>query len=101
MSARKIGMLILLLAVGGAIESAWQVNRNWQLGPEGCRGMGGRFAGPSFTFEQADERPIGAEPQLVVKNAFGGVRVSAGAAGIVKVRLRKVVFEATEQEARA
>jgi len=36
-----------------------------------------------------------------VKNAFGGVRVSAGVAGVVKARLRKVVFEATEQEARA
>jgi len=101
MSARKIGMLLLLLAVGGAIETSWQVHRNWQLGPDGCRVMGGRFYGPSYTFEQADQRAIGAEPQLVVKNAFGGVRVSAGAAGVVKARLRKVVFEPTEQEARA
>lgn len=101
MSARKIGMLVLLLAVGGAIETAWQVRRNWQLGPHGCRVMGGRFFGPSYTFDQSDERPIGDEPQLLVKNAFGAVRVSAGAAGIVKARLRKVVFEATEEQARA
>ncbi len=101
MSARKIGMLILLLAVGGAIETAWQIRSNWQLGPHGCRAMGGRFYGPSYSFEQADERPLGAEPQLAVKNAFGTVHVAPGAAGVVKVRLRKVVFEATEPEARA
>ena len=78
MSARKIGMLILLLAAGGAIETAWQVKGHWQIGPQGCRVMGGRFYGPSFSFEQAEERAIGPAPQLTVKNSFGAVSVAPG-----------------------
>ncbi len=101
MSARKIGMLVLLLAVGGAIETAWQVRGNWQLGPQGCRVMGERFYGPSYAFEQTAERPIGAMPQVTVRNAFGSVSVAPGPAGLVRARLRKVVYRPTQEEARA
>ncbi len=101
MSARKIGLLILLLAFGGAMEAAWSVRRDLHFGPEGCRVLGGRFDGPSYTFEQALERPVGKAPQVEVRNAFGGVRVSAGAPGVVKAHLRKVVYLPTEAKARA
>ena len=103
MSARKIGLLILLLGFGAAIETAWQVRGDWHIGPEGCRVIGGRFYGPSHAFEQAAERalPAGEAPRLEVRNAFGGVRVTAGAPGVVKVKLRKVVFLPTEEKARA
>jgi DUF4097 and DUF4098 domain-containing protein YvlB len=103
MSARKIGLLILLLGFGAAIETAWHVRGDWRIGPEGCRVIGGRFYGPSYSFEQTAERalPAGEAPRLEVKNAFGSVRVTAGAPGVVKVKLRKVVFLPTEEKARA
>jgi DUF4097 and DUF4098 domain-containing protein YvlB len=102
-SARKIGLLILILGFGGAIETAWQVRGDVRIGPEGCRVIGGRFYGPSYAFEQTEERalPAGEAPRLQVENAFGGVSVRAGATGVVKVKLRKVVFLPTEEKARA
>jgi len=103
MSARKIGLLILLLGFGAVVETAWHVRGDWRIGPEGCRVIGGRFYGPSYSFEQAAERALlpGEAPRLEVKNAFGGVSVTAGAPGMVKVKLRKVVFLPTEEKARA
>jgi DUF4097 and DUF4098 domain-containing protein YvlB len=102
-SARKIGFLILLLGFGAVVETAWQVRGDWRIGPEGCRVIGGRFYGPSYTFEQAAERALatGEAPRLEVRNAFGGVSVTAGVPGTVKVKLRKVVFLPTEEKARA
>ncbi len=103
MSARKIGLLILILGFGAAIETAWQVRGDVRIGPEGCRVIGGRFYGPSYAFEQTAERALaaGEAPRLEVVNAFGGVNVTAGAPGVVKVKLRKVVFLPTEDKARA
>jgi hypothetical protein len=103
MSARKIFFLILLLGFGAVVETAWQVRGDWRIGPEGCRVIGGRFYGPSWSFEQAAERalPAGEAPRLEVRNSFGSVRVAAGAPGVVKVRLRKVVFLPTEEKAKA
>ncbi len=103
MSARKIGFLILLLGFGAVVETAWQVRGDWRIGPEGCRVIGGRFYGPSYTFEQTAERalPAGETARLEVKNSFGAVKVTAGAAGVVKVKLRKVVFLPTEEKAKA
>jgi DUF4097 and DUF4098 domain-containing protein YvlB len=103
MSARKIGLLILLLGFGAVVETAWHVRGDWHIGPEGCRVIGGRFYGPSYAFEQSAERalPPGEAPRIEVKNAFGGVRVAAGAPGVVKVKLRKVVFLPTEEKAKA
>jgi hypothetical protein len=100
-SARKIGMLLLLLAFGATVETAWQVRSDVHIGPEGCRVMGGRFYGPSYSFEQTAERAVGASARLEVRNAFGGVRVAAGAPGTVRVKLRKVVYLPTEEKAKA
>jgi hypothetical protein len=103
MSARKIGFLILLLGFGAAVETAWQVRGDWRIGPEGCRVIGGRFYGPSYSFEQTAERavPPGEAKHLEVKNSFGSVKVAAGDPGVVKVKLRKVVFLPTEEKAKA
>ncbi len=103
MSARKIGLLLLLLGFGAVVETAWHVRGDVRIGPEGCRVIGGRFYGPSYSFEQGLEQalPAGEAPRLEVKNSFGGVRVAEGAPGVVKVKLRKVVFLPNEEKARA
>ena len=103
MSARKIGLLLLILGFGAVVETAWHVRGDVRIGPEGCRVIGGRFYGPSYSFEQSLEQavPAGEAPRLEVKNAFGGVHVTAGAPGVVKVKLRKVVFLPTEEKAKA
>ena len=101
MSLRKIALLVVIVLFAASVETAWNVRGNLSIGPEGCRVMGGRFYGPSWSFEAAAERPVtGSSPQLEVENAFGSVRVSRGAPGIVKVKLRKVVFRSTEESAR-
>jgi len=102
-SARKIALLVLIVGFAATVETAWNVRGDVRLGPEGCRVMGGRFYGPSWSFEAAGERAVaeGRAPRLEVENAFGEVSVSAGAPGAVKVRLRKVVFLPTEEKARA
>lgn len=104
MSARKIGFLILLLLFGAVVETTWRVREHgFMLGPEGCRVLGGRFYGPSFTFEETQSRvlPRGDVFRVEVRNEFGEVRVEAGDAGQVQVRLRKVVYLPTEEKARA
>ncbi len=103
MSARKIALLVLIVGFAATVETAWNVRGDVNIGPEGCRVMGGRFYGPSWAFEAAAERtlPEGKVPRLEVENAFGGVSVVAGAPGVVKVRLRKLVFQPTEEKARA
>jgi len=101
MSGRKIGFLLLLLVFGATLETAWSVRGDVRLGPEGCRVMSGRFYGPSWSFEQTAERAVGGSPRLEVTNAFGDVKVTAGAPGVVRAKLRKVVYQATEDKARA
>ncbi len=104
MSARKIGFLILILVFGGIVETAWHVRENhFSFGPEGFRVLGGRFYGPSFTFEESAERELATEAELEieVRNAFGGVRILPGEGPGVRVELRKVVFQPTEEKARA
>jgi DUF4097 and DUF4098 domain-containing protein YvlB len=104
-SARKIGLLILLLAFGAAVETAWSLRGHVSIGSEGCRVIEGRFYGPSFTFEQSAERALkpaaGQVAEVEVRNAFGGVRLVAGGPDAIKVTLRKVVFRPTEEKARA
>jgi hypothetical protein len=102
-SGRKIGFLLLLLGFGAVVETAWFARGDLRIGPEGCRVIRGRFYGPSYAFEQTAERalPPGEPPRLEVRNAFGGVSVTPGAPGAVKVKLRKVVFLPTEEKARA
>jgi Putative adhesin len=101
-SLRKIALLILIVGFAATVETAWNLQGDVRFGPEGCRVMGGRFYGPSWSYETAGERAVtAASPRLEIENAFGGVKVSAGAPGLVKVRLRKVVYQPTEEKARA
>jgi len=99
--ASKIGLLILVLGFGGAVETAWSVRQNIGFGPQGCRVLAGRFYGSSFTFDAEQTQPVPAGTAIEVVNAFGGVTVRAGDAGRVKIALRKVVFRPTEEQARA
>ena len=101
MKAGKIGLLILILAFGGIIESAWAVRNSIGIGPSGCRVLRGKFYGPSFTFDAEAQQAVPAGTSLEVDNAFGGVRVIQGVPGEVRMSLRKVVFQATEDKARA
>jgi hypothetical protein len=102
-SAKKIGLLLLLLGFGAVVETAWNLRGDVRIGPEGCRVIGGRFYGPSFTFEEKAEEALepGETPRVALRNAFGRVRVQAGPAGIVRVTLRKVVYLSPEDKARA
>jgi len=99
--ASKIGLLILVLGFGGAIETAWSVRQNIGFGPQGCRVLAGRFYGNSFAFDAQQTQAVPAGTALEVVNAFGGVTVRAGEAGQVRIALRKVVFRPTEEQARA
>jgi DUF4097 and DUF4098 domain-containing protein YvlB len=101
MRAAKIGLLILILGFGGVIETAWAVRNKIGIGPAGCRVIRGKFYGPSFTFDAEEQRAVPAGASVEVENAFGGVRVIQGAPGEVRVSLRKVVFQPTEEAARA
>ena len=100
MSARKIGLLFLILGLGASFETAWNVRNHLDLGPEGCRVLGGRFYGPSWSFEEELRQAVPAGARVEVQNAFGSVRVTAGPPGEVKVGLRKLVFLPTEERAR-
>jgi DUF4097 and DUF4098 domain-containing protein YvlB len=99
--ASKIGLLLLILAFGGVVETAWVVENRFDVGPSGCRVLGLRHYGPSFTFEAQQSHPVAAGTALEVENAFGAVRVKRGQPGTMDVHLRKVVFRRTEAEARA
>lgn len=103
MSARKIGFLILILVFGGVVELAWNIREHrFSFGPEGLRILGGKFYGPSFEFEETEERAVSSQGPLEVevRNSFGAVRVLPGEEGRVRVALRKVVFQPTEEKAR-
>lgn len=101
MKASKILLLLVILTFGGFIEAARFVRGHADLGPTGCRVMGYKFYGPSFTFESEQRHAVPAGTALDVENAFGSVRVSRGEPGEVKFKLRTVVYRDTEVEARA
>jgi putative adhesin len=102
MRATKIGLLLLILAFGSTVETAWRVRNHLGPGGWGWFMNGGRFSGPSFSFT-AEERvavaPTTTEVEL--ENAFGSATVTQGAPGEVRISLRKVVFLSTEDKARA
>jgi DUF4097 and DUF4098 domain-containing protein YvlB len=103
-SARKIGFLVLVLLFGAVLETSWSIReRGFMLGPEGCRVLGGRFYGPSYTFEEAASSaiPEGEAPRVEVQDEFGDVKVEPGDGPDVQIRLRKVVYLPTEEKARA
>jgi DUF4097 and DUF4098 domain-containing protein YvlB len=99
-SGRKIGLLLLILGFGAAIETTWSIRNHFDVGPEGCRVLGGRFYGPSYTFAEDSHKPLPAGARVEVVNAFGAVQVSAGEPGLLRASLRKVVFLPTEAQAR-
>lgn len=101
MKLRKLGLLFLILGFGGVVETAYNLQARMAIGPMGCRVLTGRFQGPSYTFESEEVREgVPAQLELDVENAFGAVRIWKGEPGQVKLRLRKVVFQPTEQRAR-
>jgi DUF4097 and DUF4098 domain-containing protein YvlB len=101
MKASKILLLLAILFAGGFIEVVRVARGHADLGPTGCRVLGGRFYGPSFTFESEQRHAVAPGTALDVANSFGAVRVAVGAPGEVHLKLRTVVFRPTEQEARA
>lgn len=101
MTARKIGLLLLILVVGGIVDASWMVRERVGVGASGCRVMRGRFYGPSFTFDVEEARPLGAGATVEVANAFGAVRVIQGQPSALRVSLRKVVYQPSEDRARA
>ncbi|HVR72040.1 MAG TPA: DUF4097 family beta strand repeat-containing protein [Vicinamibacteria bacterium] len=101
MKASKILLLLAILFVGGMIEAVRVVRGHADLGPTGCRVLAGKFYGPSFPFESEQRHAVAPGTGLDVENAFGAVRVVRGAPGEIHLKLRTVVFRATEDEARA
>ncbi|HEY7513812.1 MAG TPA: DUF4097 family beta strand repeat-containing protein [Vicinamibacteria bacterium] len=100
MSARKIALLLLILGAGAVLETAWTVKGHVDIGPEGCRVLGGKFYGPSYAFEETSRTQTPTGARLEVTNSFGRVQVVAGEEDVVELTLRKVVFRPSESEAR-
>jgi hypothetical protein len=76
MTARRVALLLLILAFGGAIDAAWFVRDHADLGPMGCRVLAGKFYGPSFSFDSEQTQAVAAGTAVEVQNAFGGVRIT-------------------------
>ena len=100
MKARKIGLLILILCFGAITELVYQVHSEFSVGPTGCRVISGKFHGPSHSFEEERQLSLTSPGTVEVDNAFGAVEVRVGEPGEAKVSLRKVVYLASESEAR-
>ena len=100
MKARKIFLLLFILAFGTSVETAWHLRGHVRFDPLGWRVLGGRFYGPSFSFEESQTVPVPSGASVVVENSFGGVKLVKGGHGEARVSLRKVVFLPTEGEAR-
>lgn len=101
MNGRRFALLLLILVMGGAVDAAWFLRSNVGFGPTGCRVVRGRFYGPSFTFTAEETRPLEATGRIEVENQFGAVRVAQGPSPELKITLRKVVYRANEESARA
>ncbi len=101
MKAHKILFLLLILGLGASVETVWRVRDHVEFGPLGWRVLGGRFYGPSFTFEEDKTETFPTAGAVLVSNEFGGVRISRGDGDLVRVHLRKVVYLPTEAAARA
>jgi putative adhesin len=98
--ASKVGLLFLILGFGATVETAWQVRNHLGVGPWDWQVLtGGKFSGPSFSFEDTESQVVPEGTPVEVENAFGGVHAVQGLPGEVKVVLRKVVFRRNEEEA--
>jgi len=96
--ARKILLLIGILAIGATIEATWRAREELGFGATGWRILSGEFHGPSHRFQTEEVRALSL-PGVSVKNEFGSVRVVSGAAGELRVRLEKRVYVGREVEA--
>jgi len=100
MKGAKIGLLLVILAFGSTVETAWRIRNH--IGPGAWGWFTGRhFDGPSFTFDAQQTEVVAASTPVEVENAFGAVNVSAGAPGEVRITLRKVVYLGAQDKARA
>jgi putative adhesin len=100
MSGRRIGLLMLILVMGGAVDAAWFIRRNVGVGANGCRVVRGHFYGRPFSFDTEQRQPLAEGGTVEVENAFGAVRIVQSATPELRVALRKVVYGDSEQEAR-
>ena len=100
MKGAKIGLLLVILAFGSTVETAWRIRTHFGPGAWGWF-TGRHFNGPSFTFDAQQTETVTANLPVEVENAFGTVNVSAGAPGEVHISLRKVVYLGTQETARA
>ena len=100
MKGAKIGLLLVILAFGSTVETAWRIRNHFGPGAWGWF-TGGHFQGPSFTFDAQQTEVVAASTPVEVENAFGAVNVSAGAPGEVRITLRKVVYLGAQEKARA
>ena len=57
--ARKVGLFLLILVAGGAVDAAWFIRRDvgLNIGAPGCHWSAGRFSGPAYSF-QSEERHV-------------------------------------------
>jgi DUF4097 and DUF4098 domain-containing protein YvlB len=99
MKGAKIGLLLVILAFGSTVETAWRIRNHFGPGAWGWF-TGHHFQGPSFTFAAEQTEKVAASTPVEVENAFGAVKVTQGAAGEVRIALRKVVYLGTEEKAR-
>ncbi len=101
MRPRKVFLLILLLLAGASIETTWRLRNHLDFVPLGWRVFGGRFYGPSYSFDESRSAVVAPGVSVSVANAFGGVHITKGEPGQVRVALRKVVFLSSEAAAQA
>jgi DUF4097 and DUF4098 domain-containing protein YvlB len=100
--ASKVGLLFLILGFGGTVETAWRVRNEFGVGPWDWRVLtGGKFTGPSYSFEEQETQAVPEGTAVEIDNAFGGVKTLVGAPGEVKCVLRKVVYRNSEADAEA
>jgi len=99
--ASKVFLLLFILLFGGALETAWSVRNRVAFSPLGCRVLGGRFWGQSWSYDSEARFDAPANKVVEVQNSFGAVRVTQGQPAEVKVVLRKVVYAGSEQAARS
>lgn len=100
MRPHKVALLVLILGFGGALETAWGVRTHLGVGAAGCRVLGGKFWGPSFSFEEETRQDLALGTAVEVENAFGEVHISSGGPAQFRVGLRKVVFLSGEERAK-
>ena len=101
MTGSRIVLLGTLLCLGASVETAYRVREQIGVGPFGWRLFGGKFYGPSHSFDESATRELAAGMPVAVDNAFGDVEVLAGESGRVEIALRKLVYLGSQEKAQA